>query len=265
MCHHRGRRRVLDLGVGDDADRHAMAALHQAGDVLDLRIVERVGRAVGVDAHRIDRRLVAGGVGAHGVRRIGDDGIGAGGGDQRHVRHVVDGELAARFAFADALGEDARRDAVRGRHPVADEQDHVLRLAPAGLIDGPRDLARVVSVAGSHRIGSGLRQRNVAQDEGRHGLAVLALDKRCSLTEDLGVVLAVQGHQDFCRIGEAGKLDLEIEPGAGQDLRAVDRIDRLRMRGRTGNDHHKSSGGSEEPAHIFALHRDWGFDPIGRK
>ena len=130
MRHHGGGRGILDLGIGDDADRHAQpCACARLVMVSTFGIVERVGRAVGIDAHGIDRRFVAGRIGADGIRRVGDDGIAAGGRDQRHMRHVVDGKLAERLAFRDALREHARRDAMRERHAVADEQDDVLRLA----------------------------------------------------------------------------------------------------------------------------------------
>ena len=114
-----------------------MPALDQAADGLDPGIVERVGGAVGIDAHGVGRRLVAGGVGARRVGGIGDDRVAAGGRDQRHVRHVVDRELAARLAFGHAFREHACRDAMRERHAVADEQDDVLRLARAGIVDVP--------------------------------------------------------------------------------------------------------------------------------
>ena len=71
---HAGGRRVLDLGVGDDAYAHAaVAALHQLGDGLDLGVGEAVLVARAIDAHGVDARLVAGRVGAHGVGGIGDE------------------------------------------------------------------------------------------------------------------------------------------------------------------------------------------------
>ena len=73
MRDHRRRRGILDFGIGDDADRHAEPPLRQAGDGFDLGIVERACGAVGIDAHRVDGGLVAGGVGAGRIRRIGDD------------------------------------------------------------------------------------------------------------------------------------------------------------------------------------------------
>ena len=118
---------------------------------FDLRIVERIGGAVGIDAHGVDRRLVAGGISARRVRRIGDDRIAAGGCDQSHVRHVVDRELAERLAFGDALRQQPRRDAMRGRQAVADEQDDVLGLPRPGIVDSPGQLAAVGAVTGAKR------------------------------------------------------------------------------------------------------------------
>ena len=158
MRHHRGRRGVLDFGIGDDADAHVEPPLRKAGDGFDLGVVERIGGAVRIDAHRVDGGLVAGGVGARGVGRIGDDRIRAGGRHQRHVRHVVDGELAEALALRDALGQQPRGGAMRRRHAVTDEQDHVLRLARPGVVDRPRQLAAARAIADFDRDAAGLCQ-----------------------------------------------------------------------------------------------------------
>src|SRR5262245_55898376 len=55
------------LGIGHDADRHPEPALGQAGDSLDLRIIQRIERAIGVHAHGVDRGLMTSGIGAGGV------------------------------------------------------------------------------------------------------------------------------------------------------------------------------------------------------
>jgi hypothetical protein len=102
--HHRRRCRILDFGIGDDADRHAVPSLRQTRNGLHLRVIERACGAVGVDAHGRGRGLVTGGVGASGVRRIRDDRIRAGGRHQRHVRHVVDRKLAEALALGNAFG-----------------------------------------------------------------------------------------------------------------------------------------------------------------
>ena len=197
MRHHGCGGGVLDLGIGDDADRHVLSALRQAGDGLDPGIVERVGRTIGIDTHGIDRRFVAGGISAGGIRRVGDDRIAARRRDQGHVRHVVDGELAERLPLRNALSEQARRDTVRGRHAVADEQDDILRLARPGIVHVPAKFAGLSSVRDADVVDAGVPERNVAQEQGGLILAGLAFDKRAGLAEDLGVVLAVQGDRDL--------------------------------------------------------------------
>ena len=154
--HHRGGGGILDLGIGDDADRHPMSALDQTGDGLDLGIVERVEGAIGIDPHGVDRRLVAGRIGAGGIGRVGNDRIAARGRNQRHMRHVVDGEFAARLALGDALREHARRHAVGERHAVADEQDDVLRPARPAVIDVPLKFTGIGPVPDAQPINAGL-------------------------------------------------------------------------------------------------------------
>ena len=188
-----------------------------------------LARAVGIDAHRVDARLVAGGVGAHRVGGIGDD--------ASRCRRSRPAPCAAcrrwracRSALPsrDALGQDARRGAVRRRHAVADEQDDVLRLARAGVVDRPGDLAAMLAVAARAprrcRASASATSRRI---RGRLVLAVLALDEGRRLAEHCGVVVAVHRHLDLGRVGDGRELDLEVETGAGQDLGAVDRIDRL--------------------------------------
>jgi hypothetical protein len=98
-------------------------------------------------------------------------------------------------------------------------------------------------------------------------LAVLAFDKSGGLAEKLGMVLAVQGHGDLCRIGKARKFDFEVEPGADQNIGSVDRIDGLRKTGRTDHRNRDASRGGEESAHailqsfgqshLLVLHDGW--------
>ena len=227
MRDHRGRRSILDFGIGDDTDTQAEPPLRKAGDVFDPGVVEWARGAVGVDAHRVNGRLVAGGVGAGRVGRIGDDGIRAGGRHQRHVRHVVDGQLAETLAFRNALGKQPRRDAMRRRQAVADEQDHVLRLARPGVVDRPHQLAAARAIADFDRNTSGLRQRDVAKHQRRLVLAVFALNEGRGPAEHGGIILAVDRHPQLRRIDPVRKFDLEVELRAGKDLRAVDRVDRL--------------------------------------
>jgi hypothetical protein len=173
--------------------------------------------------------------------------------DQCHVRHVVDRELAERLAFDDPLREMPRRHAVRERHAVADEQDDVLRLARAGIVDVPGELAGMGAVGHAELVDAGLRERDVAQKQRRLVLAVLARDEIGGLAENLGMILAVQCHRDLRRIGKAGKLDLQVEPRAGQNVSPVNRINRLRRTGRSGRQNRNANARSKEPAHVLIL------------
>ena len=250
MRQHCGGGGILDLGIGDDADRHTQPPLHQTGDGLDPWIVERVEGAVGVDSHGIDRGLMAGRIGAGGIRGVGDDRIAARGGDQRHLRHVVDGELAERLALRDALRQHSRRHAMRQRHAVADEQDDVLRLARCGIVDLPAEFAGLNAVGHADLVSARLGEQHIAQEQGRLVLAGLALDERGGLAENLGIVFAVQGDGDFCRIGEARKFDFEIEPCTGQNIRSIDGIDRLRRTGRRRHRNRNNGHRRKHRAHV---------------
>ena len=176
--HHRGGRRILDLGVGDDADRHAARTLHDLRDRLDARVIEIAFAARAINAERVDAGLVTGRVGGRAVGAVGDDRVHARGRDQRHVRHVVDRKLAAVAAFDQPLGENARRRAVRDREAVADEQDHVLRLRRAGVEHLPGHTRGLVSGGGLDRVPAGVRERGVADPVGRMLKPVLALDEQ---------------------------------------------------------------------------------------
>ena len=195
---------------------------------------------------------MAGRIGACRVRRIRNDRIAAGGGDQRHLRHVVHGELAARLALRDALGEQARRHPMRERHAVADEKDDVLRLARAGIVDVPRQLADLVAIGHAHLVGAGLRERNIAQDQGGLVLAVLAFDESSGLVQNLGVIVAVQRHGDLRRVGQTRKLDFEVEPRARQDIRPIDRIDGLRRSRRNNRRNRDARSRREKTAHVVS-------------
>ena len=246
MRDHGGGCRVLDLGVGDDAHGHAVPPLDQARDGLDPRIVKRALGAIGVDAHGVGRGLVARGVGAGRIRRVGDDRIAARGRDQCHVRHVVDGEPAFCLALGDAFGEVTRRDPVRERQAVADEQDHVLGPAWPGVIDGPRHLAAVGSIRRPHKIRAGLLQCDVAQDDRRLVLAVLALDELHRFAEHGNIIGAVDRYLDPVRCELAGELNLEVECCAAQDFGTVERVDGL---GIGGGGREQDCGGGGQQAH----------------
>ena len=83
--------------------------------------------------------------------------------------------------------------------------------------------------------------------------AVLLLDERGRLAADLRRVLAVDRDTHRALLRRSGKLDLQVEARAGQDLGAVERIDRLGMGARSNRQSEAKRG---QPGHavpsIFA-------------
>ena len=156
--------------------------------------------------------LVAGRIGRHRVGAVGDDAVGAGGGDQRHIGHVVDRELAAVTAFGDALRKDARRGAVRHRQAVADEQDDVLRLAAFGRREGVPSYARLVG-AGHRldRVPAGRRETRAADPVGGLPEAVLVGDDLGRRAQHLAASSPSIVTLTSAAAGCAGKLDLQVE------------------------------------------------------
>ena len=144
------------------------------------------------------------------------------------MRHVVDGELAEALAFSNALGKQPGRHAMRGRHAVADEQDDVLRLAWRRVVNVPCHLAAARAITGLDDDRARCGQRDIAEYERRLVLTLLTLNEGSSLAEGGGIILAVDRYLQLGRIDLVGKFDLEVEPRAGKDLGAVDRIHRLR-------------------------------------
>ena len=165
------------------------------------------------------------------------------------MRHLVHRQLAERLAFGHALGEQPRGNAVRVRHPVADEQDDVLGLPLPGAVDLPRHLAGVGAVGGPHLVDARLSQRHAAQDQRRLVAAVLTLDKLRGAAEYLLVVLAIERDDGRRSLHQTGELDLQIEPRAGEDRSAVDRIDGLGLRIRGGNYRYAEGGENHRWAH----------------
>src|SRR5262249_7153861 len=82
-------------------------------------------------------------------------------------------------------------------------------------------------------------------------LAVLALDEIGGPAEDLDIVLAIQRDRYLAGIGERRELDLEVELGAGEDVGAVDRIDRLRVGERSGE--REARRRDKQSAHVLFL------------
>ena len=142
------------------------------------------------------------------------------------MRHVVDGELAAVAAFNQSLRQHARGGAMCHRQPVADEQDHVACAPWRRAEHFPLHRLRLVAGRRRHRVGAGRLERDFADPIGRLVLSFLVGHHRRGLTEHLRRVAAVDRDLDVrCRHG-AGEFNLEIEPGARQDLGTVERIDR---------------------------------------
>jgi hypothetical protein len=140
---------------------------------------------------------------------------------------------------------------MRRRHAITDEQDDVLRLARGRAVDVPGDLAGLHAVRHVDFVTTGPRERNIAQHQGGLVLAVLAFDESCGLAERLGVVLAIERDGDFGRVGKAGKFDFEIEPRSAQNLRPVDRVNRLCRARRTRNRNRKAGSRGRKSVHVL--------------
>ncbi len=227
--HHAGGCRILDLGVGHDADRHPQPSLGELGDRLDVGMPKRAAVQRAIGAEGVDASLVARGVGRHGVGTVGDDGIRSRRRHQRHVGHVVHGEFATILALRNALRQYARGGAVRHRHAVADKQDDVLGEAP---------VRRTVDIPGHGRARSagacldvdaaGLVEVGAAYPIGSVAQAVLVGGYVSRPAKHLTGLLAVDRHLDVRRRRCTRELDFQIEGRTGEYLRSVDRVDGLR-------------------------------------
>jgi hypothetical protein len=111
--------------------------------------------------------------------------------------------------------------------PIADEQDHVLRLARPGGVDRPCHLAAARAVTDLDDDRPRLFQRDIAKHQRRLLLAVLALDKRCGPAEHGSIVLAIDRYLQFRLVDPVRKFNFEVELRAGDDFSTVDRIDCL--------------------------------------
>ena len=227
MRDHAGRRGILDFSRGDDADRHATHALGEFRYGLDLGMVKVVAVAGAVYAQRVVARLVTSRVGMHAVGAVGDDRSGARGRDQRRSGHVVDRKLAAIAAFDEAFRQDARGKAMGERHPIADEQDHVLRFGRRRVENFPGHAGLALAGGGLNRVAARLAQHRIANPVGGEISAVLALDHRRALADDGCGVRAVDRHAHGRGGWSVGEFDLEVELGASQDFGPVQRIDGL--------------------------------------
>jgi hypothetical protein len=100
---------------------------------------------------------------------------------------------------------------MRRRHAVADEEDHVARLAGPRRVDLPAHGPRDFPVARDDRVPAGFRERDVAQDQGRGGHPVLALDEHGRPADRRGQVRAVDRDLGVRSGHDTVELDLEIE------------------------------------------------------
>lgn len=144
---------------------------------------------------------------------------------------------------------------MRRRHAVADQQDDILRLARARAVNRPGEFTSGRAVAHQHPVGAGLREHDVVQNQRGLLLAVLALDERRGLAKGFGVIFPVQRHFDGGGIGEPGKLDFEIEPGASENFCAIDRINRLRLGRQREKQNENCNCRSGKSRHAKVLHR----------
>src|SRR5262249_17244601 len=97
------------------------------------------------------------------------------------------------------------------RHAVADEEDHVLRLAGPGREDLPAHGPRGLPIARDDSIPAWLREGDLAQDQGRRRHPVLALDERGRPADRPGRALAVDRRPGARGGHDTVELDFEIE------------------------------------------------------
>jgi hypothetical protein len=112
-------------------------------------------------------------------------------------------------------------------------------------------LACLSPVGNAYVVAARLRERHVAQDQSGLILAVLALDERGGLAENLSKVFAVQRHHDLRGIGQSGKLDFEVEPRPSQNISPINGIDSLGGGGRSREERRNKSRRSEDCAHVM--------------
>ncbi|MNE25600.1 hypothetical protein D3C80_1189330 [compost metagenome] len=191
-------------------------------------------------------------VGRHRVGAVGGDGVGGRGADEGCRRNVVHVQAAIGLALGHALGHDAGSGAVSNRQAVGDQEDDVLGL---GLfrraIDVPGDALGLAAGGNFNLVVAGFCKRHAAQDDGRTEDLVLVLffgDEFDFLAESCLVILAVDGDLDVFRLYDFIELDFEIERRAGQDRRAIERVDFGSLSGAGENG--RSDQGGKEFAHI---------------
>ncbi len=170
MRHHGGRCGVLDLGVGDDADRHAAAALDEFGNgsrPADDPSVFLLQRAI--DAERVDAGFVTGRVGAHAVGAVGDDRVACR--RSRPAPCAACRRSRARRRSGLRRGPStSMRAAVRCATDRPSPMNRMTFLA-FGLppVSKTSQVTRALALAGGglDRVGAGLGERGVADPVGR--------------------------------------------------------------------------------------------------
>ena len=203
--------------VVHDADG-LVARRFSASETSSTWVVERVLGAVGIDAERVHRGLVAARhVGRGGVGAVGRDRVGRRGADEGGIGHVVEIEAAVGLAVVHALRHQARGGAVGHAEAVGDHEDDVLRHRRRGAVDRPGDLGGVVAGLGLDDIVAGVL---IVTPWTR--MAEASTSGSFSMNSGLGAEhllhrLAVDGDGDVPGLHDAGELDLGVEGRAGEE------------------------------------------------
>ena len=132
----RRRGGVGEEGVGDDAGHLSELPVDEHREVLEARVVVLGRRVVGEDplhavVRLVSRRVV---VGARGG--VGDEGVEGGGHQEAVERELVHRQRGVGLPLRVPLREDAGGRPVGRAHPVADQEDDVLRLVLGACREG---------------------------------------------------------------------------------------------------------------------------------
>ncbi len=249
MADHGSGGGVLNFGVRDHADGFPGGAAQEFRDGFLPGIVQRVGGAVGVDAQRVDARLVAGHVGRGGVGGVGGDGIHAARAEHGRVGQAVHGQLAVVHAVGDALGQQAGAGAVSHAQAVRDEQDDVFRRRLfRRTVDFPCGRGLPGGAFRSHLVGAGF-QGGVAQQQGGGVHSLFLFDEGRFRPEHGRGVLAVDEHLGVLLVDHAVELHLEVEAAPAQKAGRVHGIDAGGRLRRARKKHDAEQGGDKASFH----------------
>ena len=206
-------------------------------DLLDAGIVERIRRVVGEHAGGAVVVLLAGRVGRHARRGVGDHRIQGGGHHQAGDVQRVHREPAERLAVAHPARDDACRRPVGRAHAVAEQEDDVLRARrpPARRVPGfhrqPHLRRRPVGGPGLDDDGAGPLDAAAAQQKRRRVRRGAAAGRRIvARREVVAVQRDAQRLRRRARVGD--RLDADVEPLPGGQHAAVGRHDADRRGGR---------------------------------